>query len=102
MDTSRLHVDTQCLADNQMLPFRLGGFAHMQCALVRLFEDGCNPYLSRKQLAQATPAGMDPLIRQSVADDLYELVSQYGDEQMSIGPFFFVMKDGPQAQFGFE
>ena len=42
------------------------------------------------------------MLLQLPTDDLYELVGQYADEQMTVNAYFFVMIDRAQTQFGFE
>ncbi len=41
---------------------------------------------------------MDSVFFEAPPDELYELVGQYGDEQVAINAFFFVVVDGAQAQ----
>jgi hypothetical protein len=49
--------------------------------------------LYEQNIPQAAPAALDAMLLQLPTNDLYELVSQYGDEQMTVKAYFFVMID---------
>ena len=44
-----------------------------------------------QDIPQAAPAALDAMLLQLPTDDLYELVGQYADEQMTVNAYFFVM-----------
>ena len=39
---------------------------------------------------------------QTAANKLDKLIGQYGDEQVTVSPLFFMMKDRPKTQITFE
>ena len=74
----------------------------MQGAAISALEGGGDALLHGQDFPQTTPASLDTVFLQVPANDLYELISQYGDEQVAINTNFFMVVDRAQAEFRFE
>ena len=90
------------MVDGRQLRFRTRGFADMQGAAISTLEGGGDALLHGQDLPQTAPATLDVVFLQLPANDLYELISQYGDEQVAVDTNFFMVIDRAQAEFGFE
>ncbi len=74
----------------------------MQGSPVGAPETGRDSALTSHNPANGVPTQVNAAFFQVAAYDLYELVGQYGDEQVPIGALFFAVEHGAQAQFAFE
>jgi hypothetical protein len=92
-------MDAQGAIDHQLLWLGVGGFADMQRAAIALAESRRRPALDREGLAQSRPTVVDASRVELDPKELHALVSQHGNEQISVGAIFLVMVDRPQAQF---
>ena len=90
------------MVDGRQLRFRSRGFADMQGAAIGALEGRCDALLHGQDLPQTAPAALNVVFLQLLANDLHELIGQYGDEQVAVDANFFVVVDRAQAEFGFE
>ena len=79
-----------------------GGLADVEGAAVLAAEGGSDPVLALEDAAQGGPACGLTEPGEASADDLYELVGEDGDEQVSVGTVLLLVEDGAQAEFGLE
>ena len=98
----RKRIEIQGLVDGRQLRFRSRGFADVQGAAIGALEGGRDALLHGQDLPQTTPAALDVVFLQVLANDLHELVSQDGDEQVAVNTYFFMVVDRAQAEFRFE
>ena len=90
------------MVDGRQFRFRTRGFADMQGAAISTLEGGGDALLHGQDLPQTAPAALDTVFLQLPANDLHELIGQYGDEQVAVDANFFMVVDRAQAEFGFE
>ena len=100
LHTSRQRIEIQGLVNSRQFRFRTRGFADMQGAAISALEGGSDALLHGQDLPQTAPAALDIVLLQLPANDLHELVSQDGDEQVAVNANFFMVVDRPQAEFG--
>ena len=65
--------------------------ADMQGTAISTPEGRCDALLHGQNFPQTTPASLDAMFLQLPANDLYELVGQYGDEQVTVDANFFMV-----------
>jgi len=76
----------------------------MQRFIIGTAETGGYPALSAHDFPQCAPTAVGITVPgiQTAANKLDKLIGQYGDEQMTVSPLFFTMKDGPKTQITLE
>jgi len=74
----------------------------MQGAAISTLEGRGDALLYGQDRPQTAPATLDVVFLQLLANDLHELVSQDGDEQVAVNTYFFMVVDRAQAEFRFE
>ena len=95
-------VDAQGVVDGLLGRFSAGGFAYMQGAPIGASEGGGDALLSFEDPSNGVPARVLAGLAQTSSDELYELVGDDGDEQMSFGADGLVVEDGSQSEFRFQ
>ena len=71
-----------------------GGLADVEGAAVLAAESGSDPVLALEDAAQGGPACGLTEPGEASADDLYELVGEDGDEQVSVGTVLLLVEGG--------
>ena len=102
LHTSWQRIEIQGLVNSSQFRFRTRRFADMQGAAISTLEGDGDALLYGKGLPQTAPAALNVVFLQLLANDLHELIGQYGDEQVTVDANFFMVVDRAQAKFGFE
>ena len=90
--------DSQGIVNPEMEGLGSGGFSDVDDFAVVSFYGGGNTSVSGKPFPDSTPAECDSLFSQLGADGVQYMVSQNGNEKMTIHPLFLPMVNGAQTK----